>query len=119
MSEPLTVGQSVEYTVADRTLKLKPLALGRMKKAMLIFQEKGSDNLETIAKYLLTILDNGTNHDLTMEWILDNVTMPEAQKIMDDSRIINGLGSFFQTRTAEQPKTERPLDETIPLTPSV
>ena len=121
MSDELQVGQSVDYTIAGKKIVLKPMALGRMKKATAIFADKTGDNVEIIAKYLQAILDNDANQDLTLEWIMENVTMPQAQDIMKASKTINGLGSFFPTGGAPTPavKVERPLEETVPPTPSV
>jgi hypothetical protein len=116
--EKLQVGQSVKYEIARRTLTLKPLPLGKMKRATLIFAEPSGGDMETIAKYVAAILDNGLNANLTTEWIMENVSLPEAQRIIEDSRTVNGLGSFFQRgEPSVEIKTERPLEETTP-TPS-
>ena len=114
------IGQSKTYNIAGRSLSLKPLALGKMKKATMIFSQKDKDSVELLAEYLLCIFDNGENDGLTKDWINDNVTMVMAQQIIDDSRKMNGLGGFFPKgpAPAEQPKVERPLEETAP-TPSV
>lgn len=113
------VGQSVSYTIAGRELKLKPMSLGKMKKATLIFSEKG-DNLELMANYLVAILDNSENEGLTKEWVQDNVTLPEAYDIIRDCRLINGLEQPFLKGTAQPqaPIVERELSEATPI-PSV
>ena len=97
----LTVGQSTTYEIAGRSLKLKPMTLGRMKKATLIFAEKSDDSMEIVARYIMATFDNGENKELSIEWITENMTLPEAQKIIDDSRIVNGLGSFFPKGPSE------------------
>lgn len=121
MNEELQIGQSVTYTIAGRDLVLKPIALGRVKRATEIFNDKSGDNLELIAKYLLAILDNDANKPLglTFEWILDNVTFPESQEIVRAHKIINGLGNVFQNGGTAQVKQERPLEEVVPPTPTV
>lgn len=120
MSEDLKVGQSVEYTIAEKKIVLKPMALGRMKRATEIFAQKSGDNFETIAKYLLAILQNDANKDaaLTLEWIMENITFPEAQEMMRASKLINGLGDVFpKGEVGLEQKKEKLLDETVPLTP--
>jgi hypothetical protein len=115
------IGQSKTFEVAGRLLHLKPLSLGRMKRATMIFGDKTIGNLDAIASYLFAILDNADNKDLTQEWIAENVTLPQANEMIDASRQINGLGSFFpKAPTAPEvpsPKEERLLSEITP-TPS-
>lgn len=120
MSQELKVGQRATYEIAGRSLTVKPLPLGKMKRATMVFTETGQDNMDLISRYLLILLDNGSNEGVTLEWIQDNVTIPEAQEMLDASRVINGLGSFFQKgpSSLEGRVEERPLLETPP-TPSV
>ncbi len=120
MSEnELKVGQSATFKIAGRDLRLKPLSLGKMKRATMIFSEKDAD-IELIGKYIFAILDNGENPKITLQWVQDNVTIPEAQEMIDASRKINGLGNFFQKgpTATNGVKEVRPLEETMP-TPSV
>lgn len=113
MSEELEVGGSRTYEIGGRTLKLKPLSLGKMKRATTIFTEKGGDDMDLIARYVLAVLENDENKDLSLEWIVENITLPLAHDIVLDSRRVNGLGQSFQTGpTPVVAKVERPLEET-------
>lgn len=111
------VGQSVTYNIAGRTLILKPLPLGKIKKATMVLAEPEKNNMDKIADYLSMMFD--AKDEITPDWILENVNLPQANDMIDTSRQINGLGSFFQKgEPAKEIKTERPLEEQLPPTPS-
>lgn len=110
------LGQPRTYEIGGRKLLLKPLPLGRIKKASAVLSGAGeTDNFVVISKYILEILSNGENHDLSLEWIEENVTLPDANQMIDDSRRMNGLGSFFQkapeAKAPEAMQEKRELSE--------
>lgn len=97
-SKDLKAGDTAYYQIGDKTVVLKPVTLGKMKKAMMAFQEKDKDTFDMMRDHLMAILDNGNNPFVTQEWIEGNITMPIATRIIEDMRIVNGLGEngFFQ-----------------------
>lgn len=119
----LSTGQSTTYDIAGQKVVLKPLTLGKMKQALKAFDtQEGKDNFDMIVDYLMVNLTNGENAFVTPDWIRDNVTMPIADQIVKDSRIINGLSDFFTNKVSSPqetpaPREVRPLTETTP-TPS-
>lgn len=119
-SKDLKAGDTATYQIADKIVTLKPVTLGKMKKAMVAFQQQDKDTFEMMRDHLKAILDNGANQFATAEWIEDNVTMPMATRIISDMRTVNGLGEngFFQAGGAKTPSPEtRDLSGAAP-TPS-
>lgn len=101
-SKELKVGDTATYQIAGKTITLKPVTLGRMKKAMTAFAivpGKNTDTFDMMQEHLYEILSNGDNAFATREWIGNNVTMPVASQIISDMRIVNGLEQkdFFST----------------------
>lgn len=120
-SKDLKTGQTTQYQIEGKTVVLKPLTLGKMKRAMAAFQKKDVDTFEMMAGALVEILANGDNKFATREWINDNVTLPMATEIIADMRKVNGLEDFFQTgatKSTPAPLETRNLSEKTP-TPSV
>lgn len=119
-SKELKAGETTTYDVNGKVLKLKPVTLGKMKKAMEAFMAKDVDTFEMIQNHLVEIFANGENDFATKEWIADNVTLPMANRMIDDMRAINGLEKrdFLKGGATEAIKVERDLVELKP-TPSV
>lgn len=119
-SKDLKAGMESSYTIGGKTVKMKPLTLGKMKKATQVFQKKGADTFDMMLDSLFEILSNGENVFATREWINDNVTMPLATQILSDMRTINGLGDnngFFQAAAPAAkslPTESRDLTEVRP-----
>lgn len=120
-AKDLKAGMTVTYKIGGRMVNLKPVTLGRMKKAMGAFTGGAADPFDAMQDYLVEILADA-NRFADKTWIADNVTLPDATRMIEDSRKINGMGEggFFQpgaTRLAE-PREMRDLTEETP-TPSV
>ncbi len=119
-SKELKSGDTATYEIAGKKVVLKPVTLGRMKKAMEAFKDKDGDTFEMMQKHLLEILTNSDNDFMSLDWIADNVTMPIATQIVNDMRIINGLerNNFFQEGVPKaEPRESRDLSGQA--TPSV
>lgn len=119
--DDVKTGQTKEYEVGGKRLTLKPVTLGKMKKAMGAFMKKDGDAFDMMLDHLTVILDNGCNPFATREWLEDNITLPQANEMVTDMRAMNGLGSndFFRMGAAPAVKNEtRELLEKTP-TPSV
>ncbi len=93
-SEDLDTGATTSYKIKGQTVVLKPLSLGKLKKAMMAWKIDG-DNIEKIHQYLFEILSNGENKFATKEWIADNITLPAANRLIDRMMTINGTNTFF------------------------
>lgn len=117
-SKELKTGQTAQYEIEGKTVVMKPLTLGKMKKAMMAFQKK-SDTFEMMQEALFEIL-SGNNEFATREWINNNVTMPQATQIINDMRKVNGMEDFLGERERKPAATleTRDLIEKTP-TPSV
>jgi len=118
-SKELKVGDTATYAIADKVVTMAPVTLGKMKRAMEAFKNKDVDSFEMMREHLFEILSNGKNEFLDRAWIEENVTLPQATRIISDMRIINGLGdtSFFPAGAPKEPKEIRDLSGAA--TPSV
>lgn len=119
-SKDLKTGETTSYEIGGKTVTLKPVTLGKMKRAMDAFMAKDADTFEMIQNHLVEILANGTNEFATKDWISENVTLPMANKMIDDMRAINGLEKkdFLRKGAAESgEKVTRDLVDQKP-TPS-
>lgn len=121
-SKDLKTGDTTSYEIGGKTVKLKPATLGKMKKAMAAFTMAPGQTMDTfdmIQNHLTEILSNGENDFVTKDWIADNITLPMANKMIDDMRAINGLEKrdFLKKGAAETGKVTRDLDVQLP-TPS-
>lgn len=116
-SKELKVGDTATYDIAGKKVVLKPVTLGKMKKAVEAFKRKDGDTFEMMQEHLFEVLGNGENAFATREWISNNVTMPQATKIISDMRIVNGLerSDFFQAGSP----TKEVRDLSGSATPSV
>lgn len=112
MSDELTVGSSTTYEIGGKTVTLAPAALGKIKRALNGLTDSNVDVFDRLRNTVAELLANGKNDFATPEWIEENVTMPDATRIVSDARVINGLGEngFFgkgsttQTRELEEGK---------------
>lgn len=111
-SEDLDTGATTSFKIKKHTVVLKPLALGKLKKAMMAWKGDG-DNVDKIHAYLFEVLSNGENEFATREWIGDNITLPMANKIIERMMAINGTNTFFQAGGAKEktPAETRDLDD--------
>lgn len=100
-SEDLDTGATTSYKINKKIVVLKPLTLGKLKKAMSAWQLDG-DNIDKIHAYVYEILSNGENDFATREWIENNVTLPMANKLIERMMAINGTNSFFQAGDAKE-----------------
>lgn len=108
--DEIKVGQNVTYEIGGRTLTLKPLTLGKIKRAMDSFGKDEGDQFRRIAAYLSNVFENGVNEGIDFQWILENITLPQATQIIEDSQKINGLNSFFPKATeTPSPMIEKDL----------
>jgi len=119
MSEQkVEVGGTVTYEISDKKLVLKPTSVGRMKRAMMALKGDG-DMFDNIVAYMSVIFEGGANDFATKEWLEENVTMPQANKIIDDMRVINGMGQSFFPKGEPAKVTEKDLEESpAPAIPS-
>ncbi len=116
----LQLGDEAKSKIAGKDVVMKPLTLGRMKKAMMIFQSKDGDAFDMMQRAIVEIL-SPINDFVTNEWVADNVTMNEATKILMDMRTINGISSQKDFQDGpEKPaiRVENELLEKAPI-PSV
>lgn len=114
-STDLKTGETTSYKIGGKTVVLKPVTLGKMKKAVMVFQKKGSDTFDMMIDHLVEILNNGENSFANRQWLEDNVTLPQANQIISDMRKVNGMGSEnFQNGAAKSPSEVRDLTEKAP-----
>lgn len=99
-SEDLDTGATTSYKISKQKVVLKPLSLGKLKKAMMAWRIEG-DNVDKIHEYVFEILANGSNPFATREWISDNITLPMANKLIDAMMKINGTSTFFPAGDAK------------------
>ncbi len=100
----LQPGETAVYKMGDVALKLIPLPLGKLKKALDAIKNLNTENLSTmLADYMLAIFDKDQNEFLTNEWIDNNMTVPMAQRIIQDFSMVNGLPNFLQEMPAKKP----------------
>lgn len=85
------VGGTVTYEISGKKLVLKPMSVGKMKKAMLALRES-DDALDNVLAHLEVVFSNSENEGVTKEWLSENITMPMANKMIDDMRAVNGMG---------------------------
>lgn len=118
-SKELKAGMTATYEIGGKTVTLKPVTLGKMKKAMAVFSSGTQDPFDAMADHLAEILANGSNDFATREWIADNMTMLEATQVIEDSRKVNGMadGSFFRNGS-EAGKAKREIRDLIEDTPT-
>lgn len=106
MSE-LKAGDSLDFTVGDKTLTVEAVPYGQIKKIMkMMFQSaqavkagEVSTINELIDRNLATIFPlvfiDGRYPFITAEWIENNMTFPVIKKILEAAVVVNGLEDFF------------------------
>ncbi len=86
------MGDTKTVEVGGKKLFLKPVTLGKMKRAILAFKNSDADPFETMLQYLTEVLNSEENNFANRQWLEDNMTLPVANEIINDMRIINGMG---------------------------
>ncbi len=127
MSE-LKAGESIDFTVGDKTLTIEAVPYGNIKRiirlAFSASKDISSGQLTTatipdmVDKSLFEILPllftNGKYSFLTPEWIEDNLTVPKIRKMMEAAIVVNGLEDFFGKTMGMKPATASPSTDQTP-----
>jgi hypothetical protein len=123
----LKSGDSLDFTVSDKTLTIEPVPYGNIKKVIRIAFDvskeitagKLSSIPEAIDKNLTTVLPLMFKKDrypfLTAEWVEDNMTVPVLRKMLEAAVVVNGLQDFFD-KAAGKPKSNG-SPSTLPIPP--
>lgn len=128
MSE-LKVGGSQEFQVGDKTLTVEPIPYGQVKmilrKVMDITKTAASGDTKFIPDIIDTYLPDifpllfkkGHYPFINVEWIENNLTVPNLRAIVEASVIVNGLEDFFGKAFGGTLKKDLPQESKTPATP--
>lgn len=130
MSE-LKPGDTMDFTIGDKTLKLEPVPYGNIKKIVRIAfnasESITSGDLKSvpdlidknIGQIMPLLFVSGRYDFLTTEWIENNMTVPTLRKMVEAAVVINGLQDFFDKATGKgsDKVTPPPNLETLPANP--
>ena len=121
----LKAGESLDFTVGDKTLTIEPVPYGNIKKIMRIAFEAQKDLAGASMSSLPELIDKnlfaifplmfraGKYDFLTPEWIENTMTVPTLRKMLEAGLTVNGLEDFFGKAVRKTP-TDSPA---IPATP--
>ena len=120
MDEKPKVGMTKTYDIDGAKVVMKPVTLGKMKKAMTALLQPGAESIEALLNYFTIILDNGENPTINRQWLEDHLTMPTANQMIADNSEINGMGqkNFLTKGGPVEVLKEKDLEERNPATPS-
>ncbi len=123
MSE-LKAGDSLDFTVGDKTLTIGPVPYGNLKKLLKMMLAFSGEAKLTDVKNITDILDKyvaqilplmfptGRYDFISEQWIEDTMTVPTMRKMLESFIVANGLQDFFEqlvgrklTPTSAQPPT--------------
>lgn len=139
-SKELKAGDTVTYEIGGQKLILTPMPWGRLKKAFRLFSESWANidknDINDPAKFMKWVgitlearmedmfplfFDIKQNEFFNTEWVEENITLSQIQKIIVDAIKINGVSDFLASQgkinKPSTPPTEIPSDP-IPAEPS-
>lgn len=112
MSE-LKPGESLDFTVGDKTLTIEALPYGNIKKILKLVLNVSDDMAVKDMKGIPAIIDKylgdifpllfvkGKYTFITSEWIEDTMTIPALRKMLEAAIVVNGLQDFFEKLTGK------------------
>jgi len=128
MSE-LKSGDTMDFTIGDKTLTLEAVPYGNIKKIIKIAFSASAAIASGEMKSVADLIDQnltmimpllfapGRYPFLTAEWIENNMTVPILRKVVEAAIVINGLQDFFDKGAGKKDPAPLVIPPTLPENP--